>query len=110
MNIGKLPIITKAQIGDGYKIKIQFDTGEEMTVDFKDYIFDKPNRGLIGQLREPEQFAQFKVEFGTLEWANGCGFSPDLIYQMATEQAGYALKYVDTDKSKIETIYNIEEK
>ena len=65
-----------------YKIQIAFQNGKSGIADLEDYI----SEGEIYQnIRNPDTFKNFSIEFGTLTWENGeVDIAPETLYEITT--------------------------
>jgi hypothetical protein len=68
-----------------YRIRLVFTDGKSGIIDLEQYISD-------GEIFEPiqsvESFKNFKVDFGTLTWNDGCiDIAPETLYEKATGES-----------------------
>lgn len=72
--------ITEASYVSGYRLKIQFGTGEFRFVDLSEHL-DGP---VFAPLRDLSFFKRFTVnhDIDTVVWPNGADFSPDFLYEI----------------------------
>jgi hypothetical protein len=79
-----IPRVVKAEVVDGYRVRITFSDGASGVVDFKDRIVGRG--GVFESLEDPELFAAFVIdeEAGTLVWPNGVDFCPETLHALAT--------------------------
>ncbi len=70
--------LTKATYLDDYKIKVEFNNGQEGVADLS-LILD---RKIFSDLKDKAQFADFKIdaELETIVWKNGMDLAPEYIY------------------------------
>ncbi len=70
--------LTKATYLDDYKIKVEFNNGQEGVADLS-VILD---RKIFSDLKDKAQFADFKIdaELETIVWKNGMDLAPEYIY------------------------------
>ena len=74
--------IRSAKYLGGYRIQLQFDTGEEGVVDLGDVFAKYP---AARQLEDCVEFARFSLdEWPTLVWPCGFDLSPEALYERAT--------------------------
>jgi len=69
--------VTGFEIIDSYKIRIEFDDGEEREIDFKPVLEGE----MYGALKEERIFNQVELdpEVHTLVWPNGADFDPETL-------------------------------
>jgi hypothetical protein len=74
--------IESAKYLDGYRIHLEFNTGESGEVDLTQMI----NRyAIAASLKDTEQFAKFYLdEWPTLAWQCGFDVAPETLYELAT--------------------------
>jgi hypothetical protein len=74
--------VVDAKYISGYKIWVQFDTGEEGEVDLADILWGE----VFEPLKDKKKFRRFKVdpEAGTVVWENGADIAPESLYRRAT--------------------------
>jgi hypothetical protein len=74
-----LPTVIRAEHSGGLRIRVTFNDGVESTIDFSEWL-----RGPIFEpLKEPEYFARFFLDGGTVAWPNGADIAPETLYQRA---------------------------
>lgn len=73
-----LPKLISADVLDGYIVHLSFSDGTEGDVNLEPELMG----GIFSALRDPSVFRGFMVntDFGSLEWDNGAGFSPEFLY------------------------------
>jgi hypothetical protein len=68
----------RVQALDGYRLSIEFETGERGIVDLEDRLFGP----VFEPLRDPSFFRQVGIdEFGVICWPNGADLAPDALYR-----------------------------
>jgi len=67
---------------DNYKIFVEFSNKEKATVDLKKTIFDD-KRQIFQQLKNVNNFKNFKLHFGTINWFNDLDIAPEYLYWTA---------------------------
>jgi hypothetical protein len=79
-----IPRVVKAEVVQGYRVRITFSDGVSGVVDFKDRIVGRG--GVFELLEDPKFFAAFVIdeEAGTLAWPNGVDFCPETLHALAT--------------------------
>ena len=65
-----------------YRLKLSFNNGETLSIDLKEHL-DAPAHK---ELKEPQNFKQFGLVRGTLEWYNHADFAPEFLFKLAVEQ------------------------
>jgi hypothetical protein len=78
-----LPSVVQAEYRGEYSIHLVFNDGAEATVNFSEWL-DGP---VFEPLKEPEYFARFFVEAGTITWPNGADIAPETLHEQAKKQA-----------------------
>jgi hypothetical protein len=75
-------IVAASALGD-YRLHLRFEDGVEGVVDLAPHL---SFRGVFGPLRDPEYFAQVRVdpELGTVVWPNGADLDPDVLHARVT--------------------------
>jgi len=71
--------ITDVQYLDGYKLKLQFNTGETKAVDLKNELTGE----VFAPLKDIDFFKQGKIIYNTIEWPNGADFAPEFLYELS---------------------------
>jgi hypothetical protein len=71
-------IVTANPLG-GYRLQIRFEDGVEGVVDLRSIL---RFQGIFAPLRDPDYFAQVRVdpELGSVTWPNGADVDPDVLY------------------------------
>jgi len=65
-----------------YKIKITFQNGKSGIADLEGHISEGE---IYREIRNPDKFKNFSIEFGTLTWENGeIDVAPETLYEIAT--------------------------
>ena len=79
-----IPRVVKAELVEGYRVRLTFSDGASGVVDFKDRIVGRG--GVFEALEDPRAFAAFVIdeEAGTLAWPNGVDFCPETLHALAT--------------------------
>jgi hypothetical protein len=79
--------VTDANHAGGYRLLLTFNNGRKGIVDLHDKIFDD-HRDIVLQLRDPEVFRSFRVQYDTVVWENGFDLAPEYLYdQLAPDAA-----------------------
>ncbi|HXM44064.1 MAG TPA: DUF2442 domain-containing protein [Bryobacteraceae bacterium] len=75
-------IVAAKAVGD-YHLYLRFEDGVEGVVDLAPHL---TFRGVFEPLRDPEYFAQVRVDadLGTVVWPNGADLDPDVLYGCVT--------------------------
>jgi len=74
-----LPTVIRAEHSGGFRISVTFNDGVENTIDFSEWL-EGP---IFEPLKEPEYFARFFLDGGTIAWPNGADIAPETLYQRA---------------------------
>lgn len=77
--------VIEAEYVEDYRIHLRFDNGEQGTVDLKDTVFND-HRKILEPLQDVEFFKKFELDSWTLIWPNEADFSPEFLYDLATEE------------------------
>jgi hypothetical protein len=79
-----IPRVVRAELVEGYRLRLAFSDGVSGVIDFKDRIVGRG--GVFEALEDPEVFAAFVIdeEGGTLAWPNGVDFCPETLHALAT--------------------------
>jgi hypothetical protein len=73
----------RAELRDGFEIRLTFNDGLESTVDFLPWI-DGP---VFEPLKDRAYFQRFFVEGGTVTWPNGADVAPETLHERAKVNA-----------------------
>jgi hypothetical protein len=78
-----IPDVVSATYKEGYKIEIQFDTGEKGVMDFSKYL---QRGGVFRKFEDIDFFRNFDVnaELGILTWQNEIDIAPETLYAETT--------------------------
>jgi hypothetical protein len=78
------PRIIAVQVSPPYRVRLTFADGGTGTVDLASLIL-REDPGVFAALRDPEFFAQVRVEpaAGTIAWPNQVDLDPDVLYESA---------------------------
>lgn len=74
------PRLTAASPLPDARLLLEFNNGERRVFDVSPYL----DKGLFGQLTDPDYFARVRVVSGHVEWPNEQDFSPDTLYLRST--------------------------
>lgn len=74
-----LPTVVEATYAGEFSIRLVFDDGLDSTVDFSDWLYGP----VFEPLHDPEYFARFFLEAGTVVWPNGADIAPETLYERA---------------------------
>lgn len=76
-----LPVVVDAEYRGEFKIRVVFNDGLESTVDFSDWLTGP----VFEPLKDPDYFARFFLEGGTVSWPNGADIAPETLHHRAKE-------------------------
>lgn len=71
------PSVISVTPSDDYIIHVQFDNGEQGTLDMKPYL----DFGIFTRLRDRDTFKRVRVAFDTVEWESGIDLDPEFVYE-----------------------------
>ena len=74
-----LPTVIRAEHSGGLRILVTFNDGVENTIDFSEWLTGP----IFEPLKEPEYFARFFLDGGTVAWPNGADIASETLYQRA---------------------------
>jgi len=74
-----LPAVVRAEQRGPFRICLTFNDGLERTLEFSECLVGP----IFEPLRDPEYFARFFIEGGTLTWPNGADIAPETLYERA---------------------------
>lgn len=74
-----LPAVVDAEYRGEFKIRVVFNDGVESTVDFSDWLTGP----VFEPLKDPNYFARFFLEGGTVSWPNGADIAPETLHDRA---------------------------
>ena len=78
-----LPVVVRAEHRGEFKIRLVFSDGVDATVDFADWL-EGP---VFEPLKDPDYFARFFIEGGTVAWPNGADIAPETLHARAKASA-----------------------
>ena len=74
--------VKSAEHVGGYKIRLSFGDGSSGVADLSDYV---SATNVFRAFRDPNYFADFRVEYGTLVWGEGdIDIAPEALYERAS--------------------------
>jgi hypothetical protein len=76
-----LPAVVDAEYRGEFKIRVVFNDGVESTIDFSDWLTGP----VFEPLKDPNYFARFFIEGGTVSWPNGADIAPETLHGRAKE-------------------------
>ena len=68
--------VVSASANKDFTLDLQFDDGSFRRFDVKPYL----NKGIFTELMDLTYFKNFKIAFGTVQWANEQDFAPETLY------------------------------
>ena len=71
-----LPSVMKVTPAEDYLLSIDFDTGEQGTLDMKPYL----DFGVFQRLKNRSSFERVRVVFDTIGWDTGVDLDPEFVY------------------------------
>jgi hypothetical protein len=74
-----LPSVTRAEYRGGHRIHLTFNDGLAAVVDFVPWLVGP----IFEPLRDPDTFARFVIDGGTIAWPNGADIAPETLYAQA---------------------------
>ena len=72
-----LPTVIQAEHHSEFKIRLVFNDGTQGTVDFSDWLAGP----VFEPLKDPEYFARFFIDGGTVVWPNGADIAPETLHE-----------------------------
>ena len=72
-----LPSVMKVTPAEDYLLSIDFDTGEQGTLDMKPYL----DFGVFQRLKNRSSFERVRVVFDTIGWDTGVDLDPEFVYE-----------------------------
>jgi hypothetical protein len=75
--------VKTADYVDGFRIRIQFNNGEQGVVDLSDALWGP----MFEPLKDPDLFRRFEVSdvLHTIKWENDADLAPEFLYQKMVE-------------------------
>jgi len=70
------PAVTKVVPNEDFTLLVEFDNGEEGTLDMKPYL----DFGVFRRISDYEQFKRARVAFDTIAWEDGVDLDPEFVY------------------------------
>jgi len=74
-----LPSVIGAEYRGEFKISVAFNDGVENTIDFSEWLVGP----VFQPLKDPEYFARFFLDGGTVAWPNGADIAPETLHERA---------------------------
>ena len=74
-----IPAVIDAEYQGEFRIRLTFNDGVEGVVDFSDWL----SGPVFEPLKEPENFAHFFIEGGTIAWPTGADIAPETLHEQA---------------------------
>ncbi len=74
--------VESAEHAGGYRLQLRFSDGAEGTVELREFVF-RDERPVFRELRDPQVFRSFRVEWDTVVWDNGADLAPEFLYTLA---------------------------
>ena len=75
--------VTNAEYSGGYRLRLEFSTGESAEVDLQEHIWASPHPE-AQPLRNPDQFRRFFLDsWPTVAWESGYDIAPERLYMLA---------------------------
>ena len=71
-----LPVVVDAKYLTDYKIQVEFDNGEERTVDCERFLAGE----IFQPLKDQEYFKKFFIDGWSISWPNGADIAPEMLY------------------------------
>lgn len=68
--------VIAAKARENYQLELEFDDGSTRLFDASPYL----DKGIFVDLKDPEYFKNFRLSFGTVQWANEQDFAPETLY------------------------------
>jgi len=79
--VGTMPVVTEAQVGTGYKVRLKFSDGVTGTVDLSSLA----GKGVFSYWNDPIHFADLHIgSSGELQWGDAVDLCPDQLYLQIT--------------------------
>jgi hypothetical protein len=66
-----------------FELELRFDTDEVKVFDTKPYL----ERGVFGELNDPEYFSRVKMFLDSIAWPHGQDFDPDHLYEEGRDKS-----------------------
>ena len=74
-----LPAVVRAEHVGGLRLRVVFNDSSENTIDFESWL-EGP---IFEPLKNPNYFARFFIDGGTIVWPNGADIAPETLYDVA---------------------------
>ncbi len=74
--------ITSAKYLNDYKIEVELNNGDKKEIDLENELWGE----VFEPLKDITKFKNFKLNPFTIEWENGADFSPEFLYELATNE------------------------
>lgn len=74
-----LPSVVSADYRGAFKIHLSFNDGISATVDFSEWL----SGPIFEPLKDPNYFARFFIDGGTVAWPNGADIAPETLHDRA---------------------------
>jgi len=70
------PSVKNVVANDDYMLSIEFDNGEQGTLDMKPFL----DFGVFRKIKDYNAFKRVRVTFDTIEWDSGIDLDPEFVY------------------------------
>lgn len=70
--------VLSAEYVSGYTLRLTFNTGEVLLVDFTPLM----QKGICRKLQDIDYFKSFRLDPFTVDWNNEIGFAPERLYEL----------------------------
>lgn len=70
--------VVEAKYLEDYKMIITFNDGSNKIIDLEKTVFED-NRKIFRELQDINQFKNFRIDYGTVCWANGLDLAPEYL-------------------------------
>jgi hypothetical protein len=73
------PAVTSVTALADYRLLLGFANGDQRVFDVKPYL----DQGVFAALRDLSVFRSVRVNFDTIEWANGADLCPEVLHELS---------------------------
>jgi hypothetical protein len=84
--------VVKADYIEQYQVYLEFNNGENVSVDLKDTIFND-HRKIFEPLRNIGYFKKFSITMNTIAWENKVDLAPEFLLNLGKQQQNKQLDF-----------------
>ena len=78
-----IPAVTSVTALADYRLLLGFANGDQRVFDVRPYL----DKGIFSALKDISVFRSVRVNFDTIEWANGADLCPEVLHELSVPAA-----------------------